>query len=74
MAKNSDQLVTVLSTSDPFLIPLAKSLLDDANIPYVTQGETLQGLGFGQSFGPVEIQVLGESVEEARRILEALEE
>ncbi|MCZ6636370.1 MAG: DUF2007 domain-containing protein [bacterium] len=74
MAKNSDQLVTVLATSNPFLIPLAKSLLDDADIPYLTRGETLQGLGLGQAFGPIEIQVLGENIEEARTILEDLEE
>jgi hypothetical protein len=79
-ASDRDQdYVTVLSSGDPALIPLAKSVLQDLGIPYVEKGGLLQdlfgagrvGLGFNPIVGPVEIQVASHDAEAA---LEALDE
>ena len=82
MEEDADVLVTVLATGNPALIALAKSLLEDADIPYVTKGEILQdlikpgrfGLGYNQVIGPVEFQVRQEDEEDARELLADLEE
>ena len=71
MAAASDQPVTVLSTRDPLLVGLAKSLLDEAGILNVTIGENLRTPIYQFL---VEIQVRQEDLEEARKILEELEE
>jgi hypothetical protein len=39
-----EELVAVMKTTDPGLLPLAKSVLDAADIPYVVQGEAGVGL------------------------------
>ena len=74
------QFVTVFESGDPSLIALAWSLLDSAEIPFMTKGEGVQDLiGWGRmpgSFnvvvGPVEFQVNEEDAEEARTLLEGL--
>ena len=71
MAEESDQPVTVLSTRDPLLLGLAKSLLDEAGVLNVTIGENFRTPIYQLL---VEIQVRQEHVEEARKILEDLEE
>jgi len=38
------QLVTILQTGDPFLLGVAKSLLDSESILYLAKGEALQDL------------------------------
>jgi hypothetical protein len=75
------ELVTVLCTNNPAVIAVAKSLLEAADIQYVTKGEGLQdlfGLGrvgaYNPITGPVEIQVSADSEAEARTILAELEE
>lgn len=73
--------VAVVSTGDPLLIALSKSLLDEASIPYVTMGETLQdlispgrfGLGFNQVAGPIELLVPEDHLEEALMLCDDLE-
>ena len=72
-------LVTVLRTSDPALIAVAKSLLEAEGIPCFAQGERLQDLlGLGRAgggvnlvTGPVQLQVPREHESEARLLLEA---
>ena len=82
MTADPDDPTTVLATGDPLLLGLAKSLLDDAGIIYVTKGEALQevigvgrfGIGMNPIAGPVELQVRSEDAGEARRIVSDLDE
>ncbi|MGB7622739.1 MAG: DUF2007 domain-containing protein [Terriglobia bacterium] len=72
-----DKLVTVLESDDQALILVAKSLLDDAGIPYSTNGEDLQyafGWGtFGVGLRPlVQFQVTAENAKDARALLSDL--
>lgn len=74
------ELSTVLETSDAGLVAVAKSLLEDAEIPFVVRGEYIQDLfGIGRFpgninvlVGPVELQVNAGDKDEALAILEAL--
>ena len=75
-----EDLVTVLSSSDPAVIAVAKSLLEEAGIRYFAKGEGLQDLfalgrvgGFNPIMGPVEFQVPKASEQQARELLEDLE-
>jgi hypothetical protein len=79
-ASDRDQeYVTVLSSGDPALIPLVKSVLQDLGISYVEKGGLLQdlfgagrvGLGFNPIVGPVEIQVASHDAEAALEALDA---
>ena len=67
MEGDASEPVTVLEPDNLAVIALAKSILDDARIPYVVTGdEALQNLyGVGQ----VQIQVPREKAEEAQRLL-----
>jgi hypothetical protein len=38
-AAENDELVAVLQTTDPALLPIAKSVLEAAGVPHVVQGE-----------------------------------
>ena len=75
-------LVTVFETGDPGLLAMAHSILDEAEIPYLTQGEGVQdlfglgrlGTGFSILTGPVHIQVERAAEPEARALLTGLEE
>lgn len=77
-----NELVTVYTTGNAALIAIAKSILEDAGIPYFAKGEGLQdlfgagrlGVGFNSAIGPVEIQVAGKNFEEARMLLQELDE
>ncbi len=76
------ELVTVFKSGNPAIVPLAKSLLESADISFVTKGESVQDvIGWGRfpagvnfAVGPVEFQVATEDAEEARRLLEDLHE
>jgi hypothetical protein len=59
-------LTTVLSSRDPGLVAVAKSLLQSADIRFSVCGELLQN---PYAFGPVELQVLASDADDARRIL-----
>jgi hypothetical protein len=68
--------VTVLTTTDPVALALAKGSLEDAGIPYYIAGELT---GPGESISPLmnrwqRIAVSREDEEEARRLLEPLTE
>jgi hypothetical protein len=68
---------TVFATGDPVVLVTAKSLLDEAGIPYLTRGEGIQdlfgmgrlGTGFSILAGPVEIQVGAHRAQEAADLL-----
>ncbi len=65
------ELVTVLSTGDLSSVALAKSILEEAQIPYIAKGEyPLEQL----AVGPVEIQVDRRDRAQARELLEGLAE
>ena len=75
-----EELVRVLSVGDPVVVALAKSILDEADIYYVSQGEILQDLiasgrigGLNQVAGSVEIFVGKEDADRARELLEDIE-
>jgi hypothetical protein len=72
-------LVVVLRTADSALVPVVKSVLDAADIPYVVQGDQAMGmLPLGPFGGGIFRDVLGVSVlvprgreREARELLDA---
>lgn len=75
-------LERVFASGDAALIPLAKSLLDDAEIEYLAKGEGIQdligwgrlGTGLNYLVGPVEFYVASEDAASAREILRYLTE
>ena len=76
------EMIAVLRTSDSNLMPVVKSVLDAAGIPYVVQGDEAMGLlPLGPFGGGVFSRVLGASVlvpadraEEALELLESFEQ
>jgi len=74
------ELVTVLETSDPGIIMVAKSLLEESNIRYYAKGEVSQhlfgfgtfGPGFNPLFGPIQLQVNIDDSDEALLLLKDL--
>ncbi len=75
------EYITVLETANPAILAVAKSLLESAEIEYLTFGEELQDiiglgrLGFGNPIvGPVRIRVRREDEAEAKEILRDLSE
>jgi hypothetical protein len=73
-------LVPVFRSGEEALIALAKSLLDNEEIPYMTRGENLQNLfgvgrlggSFNYVVGPVEFVVRAEDAARARALLDDL--
>jgi hypothetical protein len=76
------ELVKIYETGNAALIPLVESLLEDAEIEYMTKGEPLQDLfGWGRFgtnvnfvIGPVEFYVRADFEAEARAVLAQLDE
>ena len=76
------ELMTIFRSGNPAIIPLAKSLLESADISFVTKGEQVQDLvgwgrfpaGLNPAIGPVEFQVSSDDAEQARQLLAELEE
>jgi hypothetical protein len=73
--------VTVFTSRDPALFPVARSILEGEEVPFFVRGEELQdlfgigrlGLGFNPIVGPIEIQVSAADVERARELLAEVE-
>lgn len=82
MDPKKEKLITVFSTGNHGLIALAKSILDDAKIGYYAKNENSEdligigvvGTGYNPVIGPIEIQVLEENAEEAKKLLKDLSE
>ncbi len=82
MNRKDEKLVTVFATGNHAIIALAKSMLDDAGIQYYAKNERSEdligigvvGTGFNPLIGPVELQVLEENADEARKLLKDLTE
>ena len=64
-----EPLVTVITATNPGLLAVIKSVLDDADIPCITQGEGFQVL---YAAGPVEVLVFESDAEQARALLKGL--
>jgi hypothetical protein len=76
---DSDGPVTVLETSDQGLIAVAKSLLEEADIPFFAKGEGIQDLigggrigAFNILAGPIQLQVPAHDADAARELLKDL--
>ena len=75
-----EDLVTVLTTKDPAVIAIAKSILDGARIGYLACGDTANALfggalvGFSASGSLVRIQVRQDIAENACELLRDLAE
>jgi hypothetical protein len=73
-----EDLVTVLTTKDPAVIAIAKSILDGAGIQYSARGETANTLfggalvGFNGAASLVQIQVLQDIADDALELLKDL--
>jgi len=71
-----------MATGDPAKIMVAKSILDEAGIKYLAQGEGLQdlfamgrlGTGFNPLIGPVKFLVRNEDQQIAKELLQELQE
>ena len=80
--KETDPFTTVFATGDPGQIAFIKSLLEDSEIPYSLQGEGVQdlfglgrlGAGYNLITGPVKVQVPESRAEEARELLNNMEQ
>ena len=79
---SASELVAVFTTADSSLLPIVKSVLDAAGIPYLVQGEETLGLfplgrfGVGVSkrtLGAI-VHVPESRLEEARELLKGFEE
>jgi len=66
------KLVKVFESANPALVPVVKSLLEDANIEFLTNNEPAQDL-FGHLNEPVVFRVREEDVEAARELLDEIQ-
>lgn len=82
MTDKRDQLITILKTGNLATITFAKSLLDDAGIKFFIKNEGLQnlfgagqiGTGYNPIIGVPEIQVFQSDVDDAKELLNDIEE
>jgi putative signal transducing protein len=63
--------VTVLESSDPAVLAVAESLLEEAGIEFFAKGEEIQDL-FGGILGAVQLQVAAADADEATAVLREL--
>ncbi|MDA8016697.1 MAG: hypothetical protein MPN21_04540 [Thermoanaerobaculia bacterium] len=71
------QLVTVFETSDPDMVPIVKSILDGAEIPYSLEGSSIVDLFPAQPMQPIftdhkgelKVEVPSDRAEEATALL-----
>ena len=73
-------LVTVYTTANQANVMIAKTILEDVGIKYFMKNDSLQDLfgfgriGFNPLIGAVEVKVAPDDIEEARQLLEDLNE
>jgi hypothetical protein len=76
------ELVRVYECSNPALVPIVESLLNDAEIVFMKKGDQIQdllgwgrfGTGTNYATGPIEFWVRSDEEAEARELLTTLEE
>ena len=69
MPRDSEPLVTVITATNPGLLAIVKSVLDNAKIPSITHGEGFQTI---YAAGPVEVRVFESDAEHAKALLKDL--
>lgn len=75
--EDHEKLVTIFESGNEGIVALVKSILDEAKIRYLVEGEGVQdlfgvgvlGTGFNPITGPVVFQVMPENAEYARELL-----
>ena len=80
--EDHENLVTVFETGNEAIVGLVKSMLDEAKIRYLAQGEGVQdlfgvgviGTGFNPITGPVVFKVMPEDVNYAKELLKDVKE
>lgn len=80
--EDHERLVTVFETGNEAIVAVVKSILDEAKIRYLAEGEGVQdlfgvgvlGTGFNPITGPVRFQVMPEDAEYARELLKNVSE
>lgn len=60
------KLTAITMVNNPALLALAKSILDEADIPYITRGEGFQVI---YATGPVTLLVAEHDADQARELL-----
>ncbi|HMS33189.1 MAG TPA: hypothetical protein PKC91_03810 [Ignavibacteria bacterium] len=80
--EDHERLVTIFETGNEAIVAVVKSLLDEAKIQYLAQGDGVQdlfgvgvlGAGFNPITGPVVFQVMPEDAEYAKELLKDVKE
>ena len=80
--EDHERLVSVFETGNEAIVAVVKSILDEAKIRYLAEGEGVQdlfgvgvlGTGFNPITGPVIFQVMPEDAEYARELLKDVSE
>ncbi|MBK6536765.1 MAG: hypothetical protein WBQ38_00190 [Ignavibacteria bacterium] len=80
--EDHENLVTVYATGNEAIVSVVKSVLDEAQIRYIAQGEGVQdlfgvgviGTGFNPITGPIIFKVMPEDEEYAKELLKDISE
>lgn len=80
--EDHERLITIFETGNEAIVAVVKSILDEAKIRYLAEGEGVQdlfgvgvlGTGFNPITGPVIFQVMPEDAEYARELLKDIKE
>ena len=80
--EDHENLVTVYATGNEAIVSVVKSVLDEAQIRYIAQGEGVQdlfgvgviGTGFNPITGPIIFKVMPEDEEYAKEIIKDITE
>ncbi|MBK6772842.1 MAG: hypothetical protein IPH77_20145 [Ignavibacteria bacterium] len=80
--EDHENLVTVYATGNEAIVSVVKSVLDEAQIRYIAQGEGVQdlfgvgviGTGFNPITGPIIFKVMPEDEEYAKELLKDITE
>lgn len=80
--EDHENLVTVYATGNEAIVSVVKSVLDEAQIRYIAQGEGVQdlfgvgviGTGFNPITGPIIFKVMPEDEEYAKELLKDIAE
>ena len=80
--EDHENLVTVYATGNEAIVSVVKSVLDEAQIRYIAQGEGVQdlfgvgviGTGFNPITGPIIFKVMTEDEEYAKELLKDISE
>ena len=69
MSSNEERLISVYTTTNPAMISVVKSLLDNAEIEYMVRGDSLQSVWATNLLAYVDFQVKPKDKAEAQKML-----